>query len=44
MNPAGWAVMFISVGSVLTLVCYCLCRVLALPPVEADAQERDDWP
>ncbi|MCG8407252.1 MAG: hypothetical protein MI923_18800 [Phycisphaerales bacterium] len=36
LNPAGWTVMILSVGSVLTLVTYCLCRVLALPPVEVE--------
>ena len=38
MTPAGWVVMIVSVGSVLTLVSYCLYRVLTLPPV--DAEER----
>ncbi len=36
MTPGGWAVMIVSVGSVLTLVCYCLYRVLTLPPVEVE--------
>ena len=32
MTPAGWTVMIVSVGSVLTLVSFCLYRVLTLPP------------
>ena len=40
MNPAGWTVMILSVGSVLTLVCYCLYRVLTLPPVEVEESLR----
>ena len=36
MERAGWVVMFLSVGSVLTLVSYCLYRVLSLPPVEME--------
>ncbi len=36
MNPAGWTVMVVSVGSVLTLVVFCLWRVLSLPPVEVE--------
>ncbi len=36
MTAAGWAVMSISVGSVLTLVSFCLYRVLILPPVDVE--------
>jgi hypothetical protein len=36
MTPAGWAIMIISVGSVLALTAFCLCRVLALPPHVAE--------
>ncbi|MBN2562005.1 MAG: hypothetical protein JXQ75_13855 [Phycisphaerae bacterium] len=36
MNPAGWTVMILSVGAVVTLVTYCLYRVLTLPPVEIE--------
>lgn len=32
MTPAGWAVMIVSIGSVLSLVSFCLYRVLTLPP------------
>ena len=32
MTSAGWAVMIVSVGSVLTLVTFCMYRVLTLPP------------
>ncbi|MFQ5423676.1 MAG: hypothetical protein ACE5F9_06810 [Phycisphaerae bacterium] len=38
MTPSGWTVMILSVGSVLALVCYCLYRVLTLPPVEVEEQ------
>ena len=34
MEPAGWAVMLVSVGSVVSLVIYCVARVLTLPAVE----------
>ena len=36
MNPEGWVVMTVSVGTVLALVSYCLVRVLSLPPVEEE--------
>jgi hypothetical protein len=36
MEPLGWLVMIVSVGSVLTLTAFCLYRVLTLPPVEVD--------
>jgi len=36
MTTGGWIVMVLSVGSVLTLVSYCLYRVLRLPPVEVE--------
>ncbi len=36
MNTSGWTIMLISVGSVLTLVSYCLYRVLSLPPVDME--------
>jgi hypothetical protein len=32
MTPAGWAIMIVSVGSVLTLTAFCMYRVLTLPP------------
>ena len=34
MNAQGWIVMLSSVGVVLSLVSYCMVRVLTLPPVE----------
>lgn len=34
MTVAAVIVMSLSVGSVLTLVSYCLYRVLTLPPIE----------
>ncbi len=36
MTTAGWIVMIVSVGSVLSLVTFCLIRVLSLPPVEVE--------
>jgi hypothetical protein len=32
MTPAGWAIMIVSVGAVLSLTAFCLYRVLTLPP------------
>ena len=37
ITPAGLATMILSVGSVLTLVSFCLYRVLTLPPVEEES-------
>ena len=34
LTPGGWAVMLLSVGSVLALAVFCLSRVLRLPPVD----------
>jgi hypothetical protein len=36
MNPLGWTMMIVSVGSVLTLTVFCLVKVLTLPPVEIE--------
>jgi hypothetical protein len=36
MEPLGWLVMILSVGSVLALTAFCLYRVLTLPPVEIE--------
>lgn len=36
MTAGGWIVMILSVGSVLTLVTFCMYRVLTLPPVEQE--------
>ena len=36
MNAYGWIVMITSVGSVISLLAYCLYRVLTLPPVPDD--------
>ncbi|MEL6105443.1 MAG: hypothetical protein AAFU85_05380 [Planctomycetota bacterium] len=36
MEPAGWIVMSVSVGSVILLLTFCLSRVLMLPPVTDD--------
>ncbi|QDV88415.1 hypothetical protein TBK1r_74470 [Stieleria magnilauensis] len=39
MNIYGWIVMACSVGSVVTLLTYCLYRVMTLPPVPDDDPE-----
>jgi hypothetical protein len=36
MTAAGWFIMLVSVGSVLSLTGYCLYRVLTLPPHVAE--------
>jgi len=36
MTSAGWAIMFVSVGSVLALTAFCFYRVLTLPPQVID--------
>lgn len=36
MSAAGWTIMIVSVGSVLTLVTFCFYRVLTLPVTELD--------
>ena len=36
MTPFGWAMMIVSVGSVLGLVSYCFFKVLTLPAVEVE--------
>jgi hypothetical protein len=36
LTLGGWIVMVLSVGSVLSLVSFCLIRVLSLPPIEID--------
>lgn len=36
LTPAGWTVMIVSIGVVVTLVSYCLYRVLTLPPVDIE--------
>jgi hypothetical protein len=36
MTPAGWTIMIVSVGSVITLTAFCFYRVLTLPAPELD--------
>jgi hypothetical protein len=36
LNPWGWTIMLVSVGSVISLTVYCMARVLSLPPIEVD--------
>ena len=40
MTTSGWAVMILSVGSVITLITYCLCRVFTLPPVDEEENHK----
>jgi len=34
MNPAGWIIMTVSVGSVCVLTAFCFYRVLTMPAAE----------
>lgn len=36
MTTGGWIIMIVSLSTVLTLVTFCLYRVLTLPPVEVE--------
>lgn len=40
LTAGGWAVMIVSVASVLTLVSFCLYRVLNLPPVDIEEHRK----
>ena len=40
MTLAGWIVMILSVSTVLSLVSFCLYRVMTLPPVEVEEHIR----
>lgn len=51
LNAQGWAIMLISVGSVVTMTFYCIGRVLQLPtkdvedikgPLEIDTGDLND--
>jgi hypothetical protein len=37
MRIDGWIMMLVSIGSVLSLVIFCLIRVLTLPPGEVES-------
>lgn len=37
MQPAGWAIMIVSVTAVFAGCAYCVYRVLTLPPADAEA-------
>lgn len=37
MTTAGWIIMILSIGSVLSLASFCLYKVLTLPPVEIES-------
>ncbi|MCE9605589.1 MAG: hypothetical protein K8U03_11910 [Planctomycetia bacterium] len=37
MNAAGWVIMIVSVTTVFVGCAYCVYRVLALPPLDAEA-------
>lgn len=41
MTPAGWVVMLLSTGSVISLACFCLFRVMTLPPGAEPADDDD---
>jgi hypothetical protein len=49
MTPAGWALMLISCGTVVSLMLYCYYRVLTTPssterihaPLEIDTHDQD---
>ena len=34
LTPAGWTTMLLSIGAVVSLVTFCLVKVMQLPPVE----------
>jgi len=36
LNAQGWAIMLISVGTVVWMTFYCMYRVLKLPPAELE--------
>jgi hypothetical protein len=36
MTALGWIIMIVSLGSVIALTAFCLCRVLTLPPAEIE--------
>jgi hypothetical protein len=36
MTTAGWAIMIVSISTVVALITFCLVRVLMLPPVEVE--------
>ena len=52
MRIDGWIMMLVSVGSVMALTTFCLCRVLSLPaaevhnldiaPLEIDTRDTKD--
>ncbi len=36
MEPLGWVMMIVSIGTVLCMVTFCLIKVMSLPEVEMD--------
>lgn len=36
MTTAGWTIMMVSISTVLSLLIFCLCRVLTLPPPDVE--------
>ncbi|MEZ6055847.1 MAG: hypothetical protein R3C01_04000 [Planctomycetaceae bacterium] len=36
MTPLGWAIMVMSIGTVLTLLTFCLYKVFALPQMDVE--------
>ena len=41
LSSSGLAVMVVSVGAVLSLISFCLFKVMTLPPVEDEEDEYD---
>lgn len=39
MNAGGWTMLIVSVSAVLTLVTYCVTKVLSLPPADVEEIE-----
>ena len=42
MTSAGWAIMIVSVGSIVALTVFCFWRLFTLPASELDESEQAD--
>ena len=42
MTTAGWAIMIVSVGSIVALTVFCFWRLFTLPPSELEGNEQAD--
>lgn len=40
MDPAGWAIMIVSIGSVCALSAFCFYRLITLPPQDLIEHEK----